>query len=160
MNGRRLAVVILSVSSMLIWALMTTLSNSKTFSVELYRKAMGKNQLIIGDIKVNGELIGNSYEHSTLKIPAGEYKGIIRYFSPKGFAQSRLGKFGKTGDFLLEVSGIDGKTDILFHGGNMPHHTQGCILLGPVMKDPTTGNGYIDDPDHPLRKLRILFYGT
>jgi hypothetical protein len=66
-------------------------------------------------------------------------------------------------DFLLEVSGVKNsagkaRTDIVFHGGTKPQHSKGCILLGPVSRDKNKV-GTIG-PDHPLRKLRLLFYGT
>jgi hypothetical protein len=35
----------------------------------------------------------------------------------------------------------------------------GCILLGPVGRDPSTLETSIG-PDHPLRRLRTLFYGS
>ena len=35
-------------------------------------------------------------------------------------------KFGKT----FEVTNVPGRTDVLFHAGNVVTHTEGCILLG------------------------------
>ena len=63
------------------------------------------------------------------------------------------------GDFLIEVGNVPGRSDILLHTGNKPKHSAGCILLGPIKKDETTGQYFVGEQD-PLRKLRLLFYGT
>ncbi|HXT13096.1 MAG TPA: DUF5675 family protein [Candidatus Angelobacter sp.] len=47
------------------------------------------------------------------------------------------------GDFLVEITGVPGRTNILFHGGNQPKNSEGCILLGAVGKDPLTGTAEI-----------------
>lgn len=83
----------------------------------------------------------------------------MRYNSGKNFAQSPLGLLSNKGDFLLEVSGVPGRTNILLHQGNAPYHSTGCILLGPVGKTPS-GARIIPNEDHPLRILRIEFYGS
>lgn len=49
-------------------------------------------------------------------IPAGDYV-CRRVISPK---------YGET----FEVTDVDGRTHILFHWGNYPSNTQGCILVG------------------------------
>jgi hypothetical protein len=49
-------------------------------------------------------------------IPAGAYT-IMRVNLPK---------FGTT----YEVLGVPGRSEILFHKGNYPSHTEGCILVG------------------------------
>lgn len=117
--------------------------------------------LVTGTIAVNGQIVGRAYENDALKIPAGRYSGILRSFSPEGknFVQGDFGTIGKSGDFLIEVANVPGRTAILFHGGNKPHHSRGCILLGPVSKDPKTHIPHLEY-DHPLRRLRRLFYGT
>lgn len=124
-------------------------------SIERYKLVNG---LIYGKISVNGSLIGNCYENDDLKVPAENYNGIMRYNSGKGFVQNPFGGLGMEGDFLLEVSGVPGRTNILFHSGNKPEHSKGCILLGPVNKD-ISGSAFLDE-NHPLRKLRVLFYGS
>ncbi|MGE4193081.1 MAG: DUF5675 family protein [Pseudodesulfovibrio sp.] len=55
-------------------------------------------------------------------IPAGRYI-CRRTVSPK---------FGET----FEVTNVEGRTHILFHAGNFPEETEGCILLG-VTRDPS-----------------------
>jgi len=131
----------------------------RTKTVILKGEPPGKNKLVIGTISVNGKIIGKTYENGDLLIPLGDYGGIIRYTSKKGFVQNPLGRFGNEGDFLLEVAMVPTRTDILFHGGNKPKHSKGCILLGPVGKDALTGKGVVG-PNHPLRILRHEFYGA
>jgi hypothetical protein len=95
-----------------------------------------ENGLITGKLSVNGHRIGTTYENQALKIPAGTYAGVLRYVSGRNFVSGPLGTIGTQGDFLLEVSGVSGRTDILFHGGNKPAQSQGCIMLGPVVPPP------------------------
>lgn len=128
------------------------------FDIVIQRdKVVGK--LVYGTIFLNDKELGAAFENDDLKIPAGTYKGIMRYNSGKNFVLSTLGKMSKKGDFLLEVSNVPNKrTDILLHPGTLPNHSKGCILLGPARKGPN-GAVTIDDT-HPLRKLRLEFYGT
>ena len=122
------------------------------------KRGQVKNKLVYGTISLNGEEIGAAFENSDLKVAAGVYKGIMRYNSGKNFVQSALGSMSTKGDFLLEVSNVPNKTAILFHPGTLPKHSLGCILLGPANKGP---DGAITISDtHPLRKLRLAFYGT
>jgi hypothetical protein len=130
----------------------------RTKTINLKGEPPGQNRLVLGSISVNGKVIGNTYENADLMIPLGDFGGIIRYTSKKGFAQNPLGEFTHEGDFLLEVSNVPGKTGILFHGGNKPKYSTGCILLGPVRKNALTGKGVVG-PNHPLRILRREFYG-
>jgi hypothetical protein len=113
-----------------------------------------KDGLITGDLYVNGKRIGACYENDEKKIPTGTYKGLIRTTSMKNHAQGPGGRMGNTGDFLLEVSGVEGRKDILFHSGNKKQHSLGCILCGPAMKDK---DGQIRAFE-TLRQLRLLFF--
>ncbi|MCC6742660.1 MAG: hypothetical protein IT175_02255 [Acidobacteria bacterium] len=131
---------------------------SETFRIVVERQKV-EGGLVIGSISVDGRAIGSAYENADLKIPAGTYAGALRYWSGHNFVAGPFGTIGKEGDFLLEVTGVTGRRDILFHGGNKPQHSTGCIMLGPVGKDPATSIPSLD-ADHPLRKLRLLFYGT
>jgi hypothetical protein len=126
------------------------------FNILIIRGAV-KDGLVYDQLFVDGESIGNCYENDDLKIPTGTYKGAMRYRSNKNFVGSGLGQMATEGDFLLEVTGVTGRTDILFHGGNRPKHSTGCILLGPVDKGPD--GGVTVDKNHPLYKLRLKFYG-
>jgi hypothetical protein len=92
-------------------------------------------------------------------IQAGVYPGNMRYVSQHNFVQGPFGTIAHAGDFLLEAGNVRGHSDILFHGGDKPNHSKGCILLGAVGKDPKTHTPLLDH-NHPLRKLRMLFYGT
>src|SRR5690348_2769848 len=100
-----------------------------TFKIEIVRQRTA-NGLVYGTIGVNDSGIGGAFENADLKIPAGTYRGLLRYWSKKGFAQGPFGSLGREGDFLLEVADVrDGeraRTNILFHAGNKPHHSAGC----------------------------------
>lgn len=123
------------------------------FRIEIVRISTTKG-LVTGELRLNGTALGNVFENEALKIAPGEYTGVLRYFSGKNFVQGSFGTLGKTGDFLLEVSGVDGRTAILLHSGNAPHHSRGCILLGAAPK-----NGVLPT-EHLLYRLRVAFYGT
>lgn len=110
-----------------------------------------------GVLFVNGEPWGTTLENASYLIPAGTYRGHLRYVSQKNFVQGPKGEIGRKGDFLIEVAGVSERTDILLHGGNAPGHSTGCILLGAIPKK--DGKPTVPD-DHPLRRLRLLFYGT
>lgn len=132
------------------------------FKIEVFRRNTTGN-LVTGTIGVNGQSIGPTYENDELKINSGTYPGYLRYVSSKGHVQGSDGYIGDTGDFLLEIGNVtwsDGtkRTSLLFHGGNKADQSQGCIMLGPVSRD-AAGNRVLP-PDHALRKLRTLFYGT
>jgi hypothetical protein len=131
-----------------------TAAAPKPFNVIVQREKT-QDGLVTGKLLVNGEEIGTCYENAERKIPAGTYKGVLRYRSNKNFVQGPGGKLGKTGDFLLEVAGVPRRTDILFHAGNRPEHSEGCIMCGPATRDPKTGQPLAPEA---LKQLRLLFY--
>lgn len=115
-----------------------------------------------GQVYVNGTFIGASLENEDLKIARGEYRGIMRYVSGRNFVQGPMGVMANTGDFLLEVGGVAGRSHLLFHGGTKPWHSRGCILLGAVHKNSSAEGDvkrFVPD-DNALRKLRLAYYGT
>lgn len=125
------------------------------------KDARGAN-VLNGRLLVNGEDIGPTFENPAYRIPAGVYRGTIRYVSGKGFVQGPLGRLADTGDFLLAVESVAQgalkRNDILFHGGHTADASEGCIMLGPVSRD--ANGARIVGPDHPLARLRKAFYGT
>ena len=133
-----------------------------SFHIKVERIELDGN-LVIGKISVNGTDLGTSYENENLKILPGTYPGFMRYSSTAGHVTGPLGNIGQDGDFLLEIGQVkwsDGKkrNHLLFHGGNKPHHSKGCVMLGAVSKD-ADGKRYLPE-GHTLRKLRKAFYGT
>ncbi len=131
---------------------------SQPFNITIER-IMRFGELMEGRIWVNGEIIGNTYENCDKRIESGIYRGLIRYCSDKLFVQNPFGTLAKEGDFLLEVKDSKQKrTGLLFHAGNRAEQSTGCILLGPFDRG-LDGSAYLGE-NHPLRKLRILFYGT
>lgn len=78
---------------------------------------------IRGSLSVDGDLVCQTLELSWKKntpnvscIPAGNY----------GCRRRESRRFGST----FEVLNVSGRTDILFHRGNLPRHTHGCIIVG------------------------------
>lgn len=140
------------------------------FKIELIR--LGQDEVVdhglrvkrlYGDIGVNNKNLGRFYENPARKIPAGTYKGLLRYQSEHNFVQSACGAIARDGDFLLEVSNVkqDGRTrsNILFHPGGLPSNSDGCVLFG-ARKFDAQGKPLPLDADYPLVKLRREFYGT
>lgn len=146
----------------------------KIFNIEIKRgevvafsgkDSAGKDKVedgVVGKIILNGKEIGQTVENDKLKIPVGEYPGYLRYVSSKNFVQGPLGELGKVGDFLLEVGSTAPRTNILFHGGTKPWHSEGCILLGAV-KSETDRSGkktVTVQEGSALAVLRRAFYET
>jgi hypothetical protein len=141
---------------------LSALAAAEKFDIVISREK-AENNLVTGTISVNGEVLGTCYEREDLRIAAGTYPGFLRYGSKRGFAQGPNGELGQEGDFLLEIGNVkwsDGKvrTNLLFHGGNKPEHSKGCVMLGAVARG-ADGKAILPER-HPLRKLRFLFYGT
>lgn len=130
---------------------------SGNFDIVIARDHVEGN-LVYGSISLNGQTLGNAFENNDLKIPAGTCTGLLRYDSGHHLAQGPMGELSNNGDFLLEVAGVPGRTNILLHQGNLPRHSKGCVLLGPANKGPDGGRWI--DKEHPLYKLRLAFYGT
>jgi hypothetical protein len=126
----------------------------RRFVVVVQREKTEKG-LIFGKLSVDGKVIGTVYENAEKKIPAGSYRGVLRYESKKNFVQGPGGKLGHKGDFLLEVAGVPGRSDILFHAGNKKEHSEGCILCGPALKDKKSG---VWIAPKTLKEVRLLFY--
>lgn len=119
---------------------------------------------IYGDVAVNHANVGRFYENPSRKIPAGIYKGVLRYRSDHAFVQSSCGQMARDGDFLLEVSDVKtesgaARTNILFHPGRLPSNSDGCILFGARQFD-IHGNPLPLNPESPLARIRHEFYGT
>lgn len=126
---------------------------SKLFAIVFQRKSTSKDGLVTGTVTVNGTVLGTFYENEDKKIPVGTYKGVLRTTSGKNHAQGPGGKMGNKGDFLIEVAGVSGRTDILLHAGNKKEHSEGCILMGPVQ----VVSGEKIAPA-ALKELRKLFF--
>ena len=91
----------------------------------------------IGKLFVNGEYFCYTLElpyrdnqRRISCIPSGEYK-----------VRLRLARESATRDYLhLLVQDVPNRTYILFHRGNRPSHTKGCILVGQTYEQDFVGN--------------------
>ncbi|MEQ9309847.1 MAG: hypothetical protein RLN90_10360 [Balneolaceae bacterium] len=140
----------------------TLVAAQERFDIRIERTSISGN-LVEGKLYVNNKYLGKTYENNNLKVRPGRYPGFLRYISNAGHVTGPLGNIGKNGDFLLEIGSVtwsDGRnrSNLLFHGGDKPHQSKGCIMLGPVSRD-SDGNRYLP-PTHTLSKLRKEFYGT
>lgn len=140
----------------------TIVAAQDRFDIRIERTSIS-GDLVEGKLYVNNIYLGKTYENNKLKIRPGRYPGYLRYVSNAGHVTGPLGNIGKEGDFLMEVGSVtwsDGRSrsNLLFHGGNKPHHSKGCIMLGAVSKD-NDGKRYLP-ASHTLSKLREAFYGT
>lgn len=78
-------------------------------------KTIDETQAIPGRLYVNGNFFAYTLENAAKNIPAGIF-GLYDRFSPK---------FGKRKIYIE----VPGRTFILFHGGNVPEHSGGCVLV-------------------------------
>lgn len=124
----------------------------ETFEVIIERLER-KDGLVFSNLYVNSGFLGLCFENDNKEIPAGSYAGLIRTTSTKNFVQRPGGVLGNSGDFLLEIAGVPGRTDILFHPGNKPEHSDGCVLGGAAL----TVDGKKIAPE-ALKKLRLAFF--
>jgi hypothetical protein len=116
---------------------------------------------VVGELRINGKLIGEVIENDAVKIKAGSYKGVMRYGSNKNFVQGPLGVMAEKGDFLLEVSRVAGRTNLLIHTGTKPWHSEGCVLAGAAVKKNVDGKTIVlIQEGTTLREMRKAFYGT
>ena len=113
-----------------------TISNQSHINLLIIRE-MFTEESIIGELFVNGELFCDTLElpykdnqRSISSIPAGEYSVRMRY--PRESA---------TRDYLhMIVKDVPNRSYILFHRGNKPSHTRGCILVGQTRQQDFVGN--------------------
>lgn len=123
-----------------------------------------RKRRVYGDVGVNNQNFGRFYENPDVMIPEGTYKGALRYHSDHNFVVSSCGIAARSGDFLIEVTGVKDanggdRSNILFHPGILPSHSRGCVLFGARERD-ARGNLRPLGANYPLVKIRREFYGT
>ena len=85
-------------------------------TIDLNRNGVFDN----GETKVHGKTaVPYGNYHITLDIKSPKYSDFVKY----PWAKKYLG-------FLPRVMGVKTHDGILLHVGNLPSHTQGCILVG------------------------------
>ena len=103
-----------------------TQSNLTSINLLLIRDTFS-DKSTIGELFINGERFCDTLENPWINnkknvscIPRGEYK-----------VRLRLARESATRDYLhLLVEDVENRSYILFHIGNTPKDTSGCILLG------------------------------
>lgn len=86
------------------------------------------------------------------KLPNGEYvcvRGVHRLHKPdaKPFE-------------TFEITGVPGHWGILFHVGNFPHNSDGCVLLGRVVSSTQTEPVMITDSVHTFERFMTDLAGV
>ncbi len=132
------------------------------FAIQIFREEL-VGKLIVGTLYVDGAKIGATYENNDWCVKAGTYRGYLRTKADKKIVAGPDGALGKEGDFLIEIANAVGrdnhpKSGVLIHWGDKTEESKGCILVGAVTKN-AHGEPHLPD-DHPLRILRLLYYGT
>lgn len=87
------------------------------------------------DVKIAGQT----------RIPAGIYK--LGLHTVGGFHLRYKSRFSRIHKGMIQVLDVPGFTHILFHCGNSPDHTAGCILLGSSV---TTKNKGRPDEEYQI----------
>lgn len=107
----------------------TTKKNSRTTMIIKVERLYKKENYTIGSLSINGQWICDTMEpHCIDWNKEKKIKGITAI--PEGTYEVEMRKsrkFGKTMPFLKDVPHF---TDVMIHTGNIPKHTQGCILVG------------------------------
>ena len=102
------------------------MKNKKKINLLLIRDTFTENS-VIGELFLNGERMCDTLENpwknnkkNVSCIPRGEYK-----------VRLRLPRESATRNYLhLLVEDVENRTYVLFHRGNYPKDTRGCILVG------------------------------
>lgn len=94
--------------------------------INVVRNDFGKDYTI-GDLYINGEIIGHSLEDAVR--PDG-IKVYGETAIPDGVYEVELTHSNKFGRVLPLIKGVPGFKGIRIHGGNRPSQTLGCILVG------------------------------
>lgn len=103
----------------------------------LRRKAEGRDSTAGELLDTHGSVICSSLEQEwnhnaprESRIPAGRYRLQIKKLGTSRFDEEYKKKFGGLHRGMIEIIGVDGRSQILFHMGNYHRHTEGCVLLG------------------------------
>ncbi|MCG8513979.1 MAG: DUF5675 family protein [Halanaerobiales bacterium] len=93
----------------------------------------------VGDLYLNLENIGHTLElpnkdnrEFISRIPAGEYEAFIRREEESKWSYD-----------VIQLKDVPGRTNIQIHIGNIPRHTEGCILPGKTKSTDRVGKSAI-----------------
>ena len=116
--------------------------------IEIVRETK-TNNCILGRMNANGvaicktlELPWKENEEDISSVPAGDYKGTLRY--------------DHTDQWRIELENVKDRTHVQIHIGNYTTDTKGCILVGTTANK----NCSVTDSKTAYWKLKKAFYGT
>lgn len=99
--------------------------------LELVRESETAAGGIIGRLFVDGQFFGYTLENAAAAIPAGNFNLYTR-FSPK-LQKNKLS------------IDVPGRQYIMFHGGNTPEDSAGCVLVARTRNEDGTIYGDVSD---------------
>jgi Family of unknown function (DUF5675) len=126
-----------------------SLAASEDFKLTVYRQYPDK-KCTSGYFAVNDTITSYSLERPWVdnlqnisSIPAGTYKGSLRY--------------DHTDHWRIELVGVPGRTNVQIHIGNQPDQTKGCILIGKKLGSDLCS---LEDSAAAYKALKKAFYGS
>jgi hypothetical protein len=115
----------------------------------VYRQHPGE-KCTSGYLAVNGNVAAYTLERPWIdneqnisSIPAGKYKGTLRY--------------DHTDLWRIELLDVPGRTNVQIHIGNKTDETQGCILVGRKLGEDLCS---LKESAPAYKDLKRAFYGT
>jgi len=119
------------------------------FKVTIYRQ-YPNNKCTSGYLAVNDKIICYTLERPWIdnlqnisSIPAGTYKGFLRY--------------DKGDRWRIELEGVPDRTNVQIHIGNQPDETKGCILVGKKLGSDLCS---LQESAAAYKLLKTAFYGS
>ncbi|WP_185289645.1 DUF5675 family protein [Chryseobacterium lactis] len=121
----------------------------ENFELTVERK-LSSDHCTMGYLIANGKAICYTLElpwkdnlNTISCIPAGTYKGVLRY--------------DKTDRWRIQLENVPNRTGVQIHIGNYTTQTEGCILVG---MDAKVNNCSVLNSSAAYAKLKEAFYGT
>jgi hypothetical protein len=111
LDVRRLAVISISTSK--------TTQEKQESVLRITRRTTVVGESQVGDMTYNGGFICYTLEHESVKIPAGTYKGELRWSE----------RFQEYVPYIQ----VPSRSGIEIHVGNCPRDSGGCILVGEAI---------------------------
>lgn len=113
------------------------------------------HRLIATDYGTLGVMSIDTIPQFTTLEPPWAYNERAKSSIPVGVYDAKKTTSAKYGETLL-ITGVPERSGILFHSGNYPEHTKGCILIG---------TGYLNNDDdymitnsrEAMRRFRQIF---
>ena len=97
-------------------------------------------------------------EPGNTRIPEGRYRLKLRRYGEHH--QQYREKFGSLHQGMIEIEGVPGFTDILFHIGNDHKDTAGCVLVGNSVQSNQHCEGWLGRSRDGYRRVYVYITGA